>query len=155
MPPSPALSKCFLDVGREGTAFGVCGETFLLFPILLELHFAFYLHKACQATSLSFFLSKLPKLSSFSFSKDVPAKKVQIFGWHYVLNPPECSGRLGRVVRMSGRVSSPLMLHWDHSERQWSMLGIGQCLHFDSSRAVGSSEPQSTSVSTMMKLKTV
>ena len=136
MPPSPVLSKCFLDVGREGTPLGVCGEKRPLFPILLELYFALYLHKACQATSLSFFLSKLPKVFSFSFFKEGPAEKVQIFGWHYIFNPPKCSGRPGRVVRLSRRVLGSPMLLWDHSGRQWSMLGIGQCLHFDSSGAV-------------------
>lgn len=69
-----------------------------MFPeVLLELCFVCCLpqFKAYQATSLFSFLSCLNFL--FSFSKDGPAEKVQVFSWHYLLNPPECSGGPGRV----------------------------------------------------------
>lgn len=56
-------------------------------------------------------------------------------------------------VGLPGRVSSHLMLHWDHSRRQWSVLDMGQCLHPDYRGAMWSSEPQNTSISTTTKSK--
>lgn len=39
-------------------------------------------HRACQAASLSSFISQLAALCSFSISNDGPAEKVQAFRWH-------------------------------------------------------------------------
>lgn len=60
---------------------------------------------------------------------------------------------LGGQMGLQRRVSCHLMLLWDSSAREWSLLGMWHCLCSDSREAVWSAEPQSTLVSTTVLKK--